>query len=107
MSFTTLAIEPNNVWDWSLPPWYLGDDLSTSPTALGEGNNLLTSSLFFRLDENWGLRTTHRFDVRNGRLQEQSYSIYRDLRIWIAAITFRLLDDLTGPDGFTRALTLA
>ena len=107
MSFTTLSIQPNTAWNWSLSHWYLRDDFSPSPLALGEGNNLVTSSLFLRLNENWGLRSSHRFNVRDGRLEEQSYSVYRDLRSWTAAITFRWLENRTGPDDFSVAFTLS
>jgi lipopolysaccharide assembly outer membrane protein LptD (OstA) len=107
MSFSTLSIEPNNVWNWSLSHWYLRDDFSGTPTSLGQGNDLINSSLFIRLNENWGLRSTHRFDIRDGRMEEQSYSIYRDLRSWTAAVTFRILDNLTGPKDYSFAFTLS
>ena len=34
-------------------------------------------------------------DATSGTMQEQDYTIYRDLRSWTAALTFRALDNLT------------
>jgi len=61
----------------------------------------------YRLNENWSVRATHRFEARDGRLEEQSYSVYRDLRSWTAALTFRLLDNRVGPEDFTVAFTFS
>jgi len=106
MSLTTLTLHPRKSWSWTLGQVYLRDDFSASPIALGPGENLFTSSFLFRLNENWGLRMAHWFDARTGRLQEQDYAIYRDLRSWTAALTFRLRDSPGAPEDFTVALTL-
>jgi lipopolysaccharide assembly outer membrane protein LptD (OstA) len=107
MSLTTATIKPNNVWSWSVSHFYLRDDFSSSPTALGEGNNQFGSTLYYRLNENWGFRTHHRFDARSGILQEQSYSFYRDLRCWTGALTLRVVDNPTGPTDYTVAFTFS
>jgi lipopolysaccharide assembly outer membrane protein LptD (OstA) len=96
MSLTTATIRPNNTWSWTIGQFYLRDDLSASPTALGIGNNLFTSTMLFRLNENWGFRTMHMFEARTGTMQEQDYSIYRDLRSWTAALTFRARNGVAG-----------
>lgn len=105
MSITTLSLHPRKSWSWTLGQVYLRDDLRTSPTALGLGNNLFTSSFYFRLNENWGLRTSHWFDARTGTLQEQDYAIYRDLRSWTAALTFMFRNSPGAPEDFTVAVT--
>ena len=107
MALHTLTLQPNNVWSWSVGHFYLRDDYSSSPTALGAGENLLMSSIFYRLNENWGFRATHRFDARSGRLQEQAYTVYRDLRSWTGALTFRWLDNGTGSEDFAIAFTFS
>jgi lipopolysaccharide assembly outer membrane protein LptD (OstA) len=107
MSLTTLTLQPNNKWSWTLGQFYLRDDYSSSPTAWGAGNNLFTSSIYYRLNENWGLRAAHRFEARDGRLQEQAYSIYRDLRSWTVALTFRVLDNVNGRQDVTVAFTFS
>ncbi len=95
MALHTLTLQPSDMWSWTLGHFYLRDDFSRLPTALGQGDNVFTSALFFKLNENWGTRATHHYDVRNGRLQEQYYSLYRDLRSWTAAITGGVRD--SGP----------
>src|SRR6266702_73139 len=107
LAFHTLTVQPNDRWSWSLAHWYLRDDFRPITTALGQGNNLFTSMVSYRLNENWSVRATHRLEARDGRLEEQSYSVYRDLRSWTAALTFRLLDNRVGPEDFTVAFTFS
>ena len=96
MLLHTVTFEPNNVWSWTVGHFYLRDDLSTLPTSLGPGNNLITSSMFYRVNENWGFRSTQHFDALHGRMQEQYYTIYRDMRSWTLAITASILDNGIG-----------
>jgi lipopolysaccharide assembly outer membrane protein LptD (OstA) len=86
-----LTLQPNQKWSWSLGHFYLRDG-----TFFGEGNNLVTSTFFYRLNENWGARLQHYYDIRRGVLQEQDYALYRDMRSWTAALNFRVLDSLAG-----------
>lgn len=96
-----VTIEPGDRWAWSLGHRYLRDDL----TSYGVGNNLVYSSVFYRFNENWGLRATHQFEARDGVLEEQHYSLYRDLRSWTVALGLRLRDNRTGPDDWSIVLT--
>ena len=107
MLLHTLRFEPNDTWNWTVGHFYLRDDFSSLPTALGQGNNLITSALFYRLNENWALRALHNFDARNGRLQEQYYTVYRDMRSWTAGLTAGVLDNGTGPKDFSIAFTFS
>ncbi len=107
MALHTLTLQPNNVWSWSVGHFYLKDDLSALPTALGAGENQFMSSIFCRLNENWGFRVSHRFNARSGRLEEQDYTVYRDLRSWTGALTFRWLDNGTSSEDFTVAFTFS
>jgi LPS-assembly protein len=107
LALHTLVLQPNDAWSWQLGHWYLADDLRPIPTALGLGNSLVTSTIFYRINENWGLRASHHFETRDGRMEEQYYTIYRDLRSWTAALTFRLRDNRVGPDDFTVAFTFS
>lgn len=85
-----LTISPNNRWSWMLGHRYVRED-----PELGfiPGNNLFTSSIYYRLDDNWGLRMSHHFETEDGTLEEQYYTLYRDLRSWTAALTFRVRDN--------------
>lgn len=107
LAFHTLTLAPKDVWSWSIGHYYLRDDLRPVPTALGEGNNLIYSSLFYRLNENWGFRATHHFEARDGRMEEQYYTVYRDFRSWTGAVTFRLRDNRNEAEDFTVAFTLS
>ena len=77
------------------------------PDALGQGNNLFSSILFLRLNENWAFRMAHSFEARDGTLEEQSYTVYRDLRSWTAGLTLRLRDNRNGSDDFAVAFTFS
>lgn len=107
MAFHTLTLTPNDTWSLSLGHWYLQDDFRNDPLALGEGNNLFTSSIFYRLNENWAFRASHFYEADLGRLQEQFYTVYRDFRSWTGALTLRLRDNGDGRDDFTVAFTFS
>ena len=104
LAFHQLTFTPNEKWSWGLGHWYLRGGL------LGEyegGDNFITSTYFYRLNDNWGLRATHDFNAQNGRLQEQFYSLYRDFRSWTGALTFRVVDNGTGPQDFGIAFSFS
>jgi hypothetical protein len=104
LSFHQLTFTPNERWSWGLGHWYLHGGF---PDRGDGGNNYLTSTFFYRLNDNWGLRATDNFNAQNGRLQEQFYSIYRDFRSWTGALTFRVIDNGTGPEDFTIAFSFS
>ena len=47
------------------------------------------------------------YNADTGRLQQQIYTIYRDMRSWTAAIIFRVIDNSTGPTDYTVAFTFS
>ncbi len=100
-SYHSLTLEPSDQWNWTIGQFYLKEDLSGSRYALGPGNNLYLSSIFFRLNENWGFRATHHFEARTGEMEEQTYTVYRDLRSWTAALTLRWRELRSGQEDFT------
>jgi lipopolysaccharide assembly outer membrane protein LptD (OstA) len=101
-AFEQLEFTPNTHWSWGLGYWYLRGGF------LGSGDNLITSTMFYRLNDNWGFRATHDFNAQEGRLQQQFYTIYRDMRSWTGALTFRVIDDGNGqPRDFTVAFTFS
>jgi hypothetical protein len=59
------------------------------------------------MNENWAFHASQHFEARDGRMEEQYYTLYRDLRSWTAALTFRIRDNRTGPDDFTVAFTFS
>jgi lipopolysaccharide assembly outer membrane protein LptD (OstA) len=93
-------IAPNDVWSVSLGHRYVRDD-----PVFGVGNNLFITTIYYRLNENWATRISHHFEARDGTMEEQYYTVYRDLRSWTAALTLRVRDQRTGPMDFTVAFT--
>lgn len=100
----TTSIVPNDVWALSLGHWYVREDPAF---GLQSENNLIHSSLYYRFNENWAARVTHHYEARDGVLEEQYYTLYRDLRSWTSALTLRFRDHRFGQDDFTIALTFS
>jgi LPS-assembly protein len=107
MSLTTLTLHPVRSWSWTIGQFYVRPDTSDSPTSLGQGNNLFLSTFYYRLNENWGFRCSHRFSAADGSMQEQDYTIYRDMRSWTAALTFRVLNNVNGKQDIGVAFTFS
>ncbi|MGD1089867.1 MAG: hypothetical protein ABR955_14265 [Verrucomicrobiota bacterium] len=105
LAFEQLTFTPNDRWSWGLGYWYLRGGTWGNDTW--NGNNFITSTMFYRLNDNWGFRATHDFNAENGRLQQQFYTLYRDLRSWTGALTFRVIDNDTGPTDYTVAFTFS
>ena len=101
-AFHQLTLQPNETWSWGLGYWYARNGFLDS-----QGANLATSTLFFRLNDNWGLRMQHNFDIQSGRLEQQYYTVYRDFRSWTGALTLRLLRGSTGQEDFGVAFTFS
>lgn len=98
------TLQPNDVWNVALGHRYFRED---PDFGLLSGNNVLYSSLYYRFNENWGGRVTHHFEARDGVLEEQYYTLYRDLRSWTAALTFRIRDRRVGPTDYTVAIAMS
>jgi LPS-assembly protein len=101
MTFHQLTFMPSDRWSWGIGHWYSRNGF------LDTGANFITSTIFYRLNDNWGLRAEHDFDAQSGRLQGQFYSVYRDFRNWTGALTFRAQDNGVGPTDYTVAFTFS
>lgn len=106
MAYHMATFQPNNIWSWGFGHLYL-QDYYGDPTAWGEGNNLLMSTLMLRWNENWGFRAHHRYDFIRGRLEEQAYTVFRDLRSWTAGLSFRVRNNPQGEDDVSVAFTFS
>ncbi|HNQ90953.1 MAG TPA: LPS assembly protein LptD [Verrucomicrobiota bacterium] len=104
MANHTATLEPNDQWSLRLGHRYLRELPGEGPDS---GNNLILSSLAVRLSENWGVRLRHHYEARDGTLEEQYYTLYRDLRSVTAALTLRLRDNRTRDDDVTIAFMLS
>ena len=99
-----LTYEPNNIWSLGVGHRYIRDIPSL---GLDSGANSIYGSFYLRLNEDWGLRTQHLFEARDGRLEEQYYTVYRDLRSWTGALTLRVRKARGGRDDLTVAVTFS
>jgi hypothetical protein len=99
-----VSFEPNDVWSLAIGHLYVRDDPAFGPNS---GSSLLRTSVYYRLNENWGWRMSHNFDFRTGTMQEQYYTVYRDLRNWTSALTFRVRDLGNGTYDYTAAVTFS
>ena len=103
----TLTLRPNETWSWGLSHWYLNNEVGAALVPPQTGNNLLISTLYYKLNENWGVRAMHQYEFRERVMQQQSYAIYRDLRSWTAALAFRVQENQGSPRDYTVALTFS
>jgi len=92
LAFHQITFAPNNRWSWGLGHWYLRG--GTWGNGIWEKTDYLTSTFFYRFNENWGVRFQHNFDATSGRLQSQFYTLYRDLRSWTMSATFYVQNNL-------------
>ncbi len=98
LAFHQITFTPNNRWSWGVSHWYLRSGFVSSVQ-----DNFFASTFFLRVNDNWGVRATHSFNAETGRLQEQAYTLFRDLRSWTGALSFRVEDNVGGSPDFTVA----
>jgi lipopolysaccharide assembly outer membrane protein LptD (OstA) len=99
-----VTLTPNEYWAWQVGQRYLKNLPGGGPES---GNNTFFHSFYYRLSENWAARISHHFEARDGVLEEQLYTIYRDFRSWTGAITFRVRDRREGSTDYTVAATFS
>jgi LPS-assembly protein len=101
-----VTITPNDTWSLSLGHRYMrSDPLLGTDYALG--NNLIMGRLYYRFNENWGARISEHFEARDGVLEEQYYTLYRDFRSWTSALTLRIRDNRENGNDYTVAVTFS
>jgi LPS-assembly protein len=103
-------IQPTTALSMSASYYYLMNNDPVFQTFPGQslpGHNLIDFSIYYRVNENWGAHIAERFEAQNGTMQEQIYSIYRDLRSWTAALTFRVNQGPGQPTDFTAGVTFS
>jgi hypothetical protein len=92
LSFQQLTITPNDRWSWGVGYWYLRGG-SWGNSTDWPANQSVINTIFYRFNDNWGLRMTHNYNLLENRLQEQFYTLYRDFRSWTSAVTFRVTNN--------------
>ncbi len=48
-------------------------------------SSLFTVGGYYRINDNWGVGASEQYEAETGVLEMQRYSIYRDLRSWVAS----------------------
>lgn len=102
-----ITIAPGQRWSWGLSHWYVrGGEWGYGNSPWSE-NNFLRSTFFYRFSDNWGLRASHDYNLKTGRLQEQFYTLYRDLRSFTGALTLRVRNENGQQSDVTVAFQLS
>jgi len=99
-AYHTVTVSPNSSWSWRGGHRYFEGGPEFGPDS---DHNTVFSSLYLKFNENWAARFTHHFEARDGTLEEQYYTLYRDFRSWTGALTLRLRDQRTRSSDFTIA----
>ena len=107
LSFNAITLQPARSWSWRGAYFYLRDDFSPNATAWGLGQESVVSTFYFRLNENWGLRLSHYFDIVTSELREQSYGVYRDFRSWTGALALRFRENEFGSTEWSVSFNLS
>jgi len=105
MTFEQVTFAPNDRWSWGLGYWYLRG--GTWGNSTWNENNIVTSTFFVRVGDNWGGRVTQNYNLVTERLQDQQFTIYRDLRSWTSALSLRVANDTGGPVDISVAVTFS
>lgn len=98
------TFSPNDTWSWTVGHRYLR---SGAFYGTNIGNNLVFSSAYLRFNPNWAARAIHYYDAREHFVQSQSYTLYRDLRSWTVALTFRILKNQGRETDYGGAITFS
>jgi lipopolysaccharide assembly outer membrane protein LptD (OstA) len=105
-----VVVQPSTAWSFAVRYDYLINNDPEFQTYIGEdlpGHNLIDLSLYYRMNENWGVHIGEQYEAQYGGLQQQLYSIYHDMRSWTAALLFRVTEGPGQPNDFTVALTFS
>ena len=64
--------------------------------------NLVDTGFYYRIDDNWSLSARDEYQFANSTLQNQVYSLHRDLSSWVASLGIQVEDN--GPGSNPRLL---
>jgi hypothetical protein len=105
-----MVIHPSAAWSVAVTYDYLINNDPEFQAYLGQnlpGHNLIIGSMYYKLNENWGVHIAEQYEAQYGGLQQQVYSIYHDLRSWTAALLVRVTQGPGQPTDLTVALTFS
>jgi len=76
----SLTWMPTKFINWTVGLAYLNNDPDFA------NSSLLTSRVYMRLTENWGLTMNHIYEATTHQMEYQSYSVSRDLSSWVVSV---------------------
>ena len=107
----TLTVTPNSTWSFGATYYYLRNNYTynpiTNPTAWGDGGNIVSGTIYYRFNQNWGFRVQEYYDINTARLANQSYSVYRDFRSWTGAFITTIQNNGGGEVDWALGFTLS
>ncbi|MEI8233531.1 MAG: hypothetical protein WCH57_02465 [Verrucomicrobiota bacterium] len=71
--------------------------LNNNPYFLNSSN--LRFGAYYRVDDNWAVSFTDTYEFSDSTLQEQDYSIHRDLSSWVASLGFIVKENRNSTTG--------
>jgi lipopolysaccharide assembly outer membrane protein LptD (OstA) len=72
-----------------------------------DARNLLQTDLRYKFSDLWAVRMYHRYEADDATLEEQEYTVYRDLHCWTSALSVRYRDRREDEDEVQLWLVLA
>ena len=60
--------------------------ISTTAPSFADSNTV-SMDIFYRMNEHWQMEALEQFEATTGRLQNQQYTVYRDLDSWLLALS--------------------
>jgi lipopolysaccharide export system protein LptA len=77
---TTASVQPLANLQLSVGHRYLNDN------PFFASSSLFVVGGYYRIDDNWGVGAQEQYEAATSTLEEQRYSIYRDLSSWVASL---------------------
>ncbi|MEY3394454.1 MAG: assembly protein LptD [Verrucomicrobiota bacterium] len=84
---TRLRFMPSEDWQFSIAYRHLNNH----PVLLDSGR--IDLGTYIRLSENWGLGSRHIFEMDDGTIEIQEYTLQRDLGDWVAGVGLSHMDN--------------
>ncbi len=84
---TRVRFMPNENWEFSVAY----RELNNHPVLLD--SNRIDLSTYIRLSENWGIGSRHIFEMDDGTMEIQEYTVQRELGDWIAGVGLSHMDN--------------
>lgn len=84
---TRLRFMPNENWEFSVAY----RQLNNHPVLLD--SDRIDLATYIRLSENWGIGSRHLFEMDDGTMELQEYTLQRELGDWIAGVGFSHMDN--------------